>query len=61
MNKHEIIRDALALSSGTLAKLTGRHTYEALVLIQTSFVLFVGGSAQQYESWMEAWVDFWNS
>ena len=60
MNNQQICRDAMALSSGTLATLTGMSTYAALDEVQASFVVFVAVSDRQYKNWLEAWTDFWS-
>lgn len=48
------------LSSGTLGTLTGESDWAKLEAIQHQFTQFVEQSTQEYESWQEAWLDFYN-
>ena len=53
-----IIHDAISLSDGTLAVLTGKRSFEELDAIQTGFVAFVSSHAGQFDTWMQAWNAF---
>jgi len=52
-----LVQEALALSSGTLATLTGYAEYEQLDAIQTAFVAFCGRHSG-YDTWQAAWTAF---
>lgn len=54
----DVKRDAIALSSGKLATLTGKRTYAELEAIQAEFIAFVEQHPGQYETWVNAWQDF---
>ena len=59
MNGNEAtMRDAINLSSGTLATLTGRRSFTELEQIQAEFVAFVEKHPGQYETWIKAWQAF---
>jgi hypothetical protein len=54
-------RDILALSSGTIACLTGRSDYQSIDDIQGDFLTFVRYryfNRQPWTTWAEAWKDF---
>ena len=51
--------EALALSSGTIATLTGMHTYAGVGRAQSAFVLWCLGQADQGQPWQRAWEGFW--
>ena len=53
-----IVLDAINLSSGTLATLTGKRTYEELDAIQAEFVRFAVSQDGEFDTWMEAWNAF---
>jgi N12 class adenine-specific DNA methylase/predicted RNA methylase len=55
-----IVRDALGLSSGTLATLTGLRNMAELDKVQQNFVRFVSESSEGFETWMQAWDAFHN-
>jgi len=54
----KIYKDVLALSSGTLAKLTGKKKYDDIEKAQNSLASFVRKSKKSYSSWNDAWSDF---
>jgi len=55
-------RDILALSSGTIATLTGRRDYTSIDDIQGDFLTFVRyryrDHRQPWPTWAHAWQDF---
>jgi hypothetical protein len=55
-------RDILALSSGTIATLTGRRDYQSIDDIQGDFLTFVRyrfrNRHQPWPTWAVAWTDF---
>ena len=56
MTTQETVRhDAMNLSSGTLATLTGRRSFAELERIQAEFVAFVERHPGQYATWIKAW------
>ena len=56
MSDHEtVMHDAINLSDGTLATLTGRRSFAELEQIQAAFVAFVERHPGQYETWIKAW------
>ena len=55
---YEIVKDALALSSGTISNLTGLRKYDSIDRIQTEFVLFIQDNPEVFGSWLEAWEVF---
>ena len=57
-SRHSVLTDAIALSSGTIAVLTGKSTYAEPDAIQESFITFVDSHADHFETWMEAWNAF---
>ena len=58
----ELERDILALSSGTIATLTGHKDYESIDHIQGDFLTFVRfryrDRRQPWPTWAHAWNDF---
>lgn len=54
-----IDKQARALSSGTLAGLTGFRTYSEIDPIQAEFVEFCEENINRYSSWAEAWKHYW--
>lgn len=54
MARDSLLSQALALSSGTLATLTGLRTFTELDAIQTAFVQFCD-TQPQHQCWQEAW------
>jgi hypothetical protein len=60
MNSHEtVLHDAMNLSDGTLAGLTGMRNFAELDQVQAEFVAFVEKRPGQYETWIKAWLAFW--
>jgi len=57
----EVLLDALTISSGTMATLTGESRYRRLEDIQATFANFVVRSKEPFANWMFAWEKFWNS
>lgn len=53
-----VVRDALGLSSGTLATLTGQTRYTVLENIQAAFVAFCQEQAGEFSCWQAAWQAF---
>ena len=53
-----LAQDALALSSGTMATLTGYRAYEQLDAIQRAFVAFCERHSGRYGTWHAAWRGF---
>lgn len=54
----QVIHDAVNLSDGTLAALTGRRSFAELEAIQAEFVAFVEQHPGQHETWIKAWRAF---
>lgn len=54
-----LLKQALAISSGTLATLTGHRDYETLDRIQQEFVLYAA-QLDQTLTWQQAWAQFSN-
>lgn len=52
------LEQAISLSSGTLATLSGRRSYEELDDIQAEFVGFIAEREGRYHNWMAAWEDY---
>ena len=50
-----ILKDILALSSGTVTILTGRRLYSEIDEIQQRFALFAISSGKEFSTWREAW------
>lgn len=54
--------DILALSSGTIASLTGYRDYESIDYVHTDFLTFVRlryrDRRQPWPTWAHAWSDF---
>jgi len=57
----DVLNDVRALSSGTLATLTGHRDYTTLDLIHNDFITFVNITIPRtrYRTWMDAWARFW--
>ena len=55
--RHSVLTDAIALSSGTIAVLTGKSTYAELDAIQDAFIVFVD-SHPDFTTWIDAWNAF---
>ena len=53
-----IIQDAISLSSGTIATLTGSRDLEEINGIQNAFVQFLQRTTLSFSSWMIAWEVF---
>jgi hypothetical protein len=47
-----------ALGFGSLASLTGFARYDKLMLVSSSWCLFVTSSPVRFERWQDAWVVF---
>lgn len=60
--KEGVARDALNLSSGTIATLTGETEYAVIEKIQASFYRWCMGAHSEYpggfDTWQEAWEAF---
>lgn len=57
MNRNVAI-DARQLSSGTIATLTGIRRYDQIDQIRYAFMQFVERAERTYETWEDAWLDF---
>lgn len=56
------MRDALDISSGTMAALTGLRHYQVLDQIHRAFIEYVErteGQGRIFTTWAEAWAHFW--
>ena len=53
-----LAQDALALSSGTMATLTGYTAYDDLDAVQAAFVAWCEKHNGQYAHWQAAWRGF---
>ena len=53
--------EALSLSSGTIATLTGRKRYDEIDEIQQRFALFVAQAGRDFQTWVQAWAAFTSS
>jgi len=51
----DVLADIIALSSGTMATLTGEHSYEILDRIHQDWVQAVINSGEDFSSWAAAW------
>ena len=58
MSERTMAQDALALSSGTLATLTGYRESDQAETVQAAFVVFCERHHSQYRTWQEAWRGF---
>ena len=60
-DKLRLLKDCAALSSGTLATLTGASAYEILDAIHGDFAVFVEVllPRRNWGNWMDAWREFW--
>lgn len=60
--KESVAKDAIGLSSGTIATLTGETQYAAIEQIQASFYRWCMGQHSEYpngfDTWQEAWEAF---
>jgi len=54
-----IVSDARALSSGTMASLTGKQKHDEIQKIQNDFVKFASQNKTKYKNWHDAWRVFW--
>jgi hypothetical protein len=54
----KILIDAISLSSGTIASLTGIADYARIEKIQRAFFNFVILHPGKHRDWMEAWFHF---
>lgn len=57
----KIFWDAAALSSGTLATLTGFPSYEEIDKVQNEFLEFISSklnAGKEFSTWIEAWNSF---
>ena len=54
-----LANDARILSSGTIANLTGLRQYDDIDQVQARFVQFTIDHPADYETWQDAWADFW--
>ena len=59
--KLRLLKDCVALSSGTMASLTGSRSYEILDGIHGDFAVFVEVllPRRNWVNWMDAWREFW--
>jgi len=53
-----LVRDAMALSSGTIASLIGDPRYAVIDQVQERFVAFCQENVGRYTIWQEAWQAF---
>ena len=58
MQNSQIILDVINLSSGTMAGLTSKYTYEELDRIHAAFVCFIVNSPRNFSTWARAWGTF---
>ena len=56
-HQRTLAQDVLAISSATMATLTGLTAYEAIDAVQTAFVLWCERHPH-YATWMTAWTAF---
>ena len=60
--KENVAKDAIGLSSGTIATLTGENQYVVVEQIQASFYGWCMGTHSEYpngfDTWQEAWAAF---
>lgn len=54
-----VVRDALGISSGTIAGLIGNCRYDAIDKVQGEFVKFCDGHRGEFENWIQAWRAFY--
>jgi len=57
MSEPQLVRDARALSSGTMSYLIGDTRYAAVDAVQADFIEFCQ-ECPQYETWVLAWQAF---
>ena len=57
-HQHTLAQDALALSSDTMATLTGYRESDQAETVQAAFVAFCERHHSQYRTWQEAWRGF---
>lgn len=55
---NQVTKDALGISSGTIASLIGDTRYSEIDKVQSAFVLFCNSHAGEFESWIKAWHAF---
>lgn len=53
-----VIADIIALSSGTMAKLTGKRDYKSIDKIQSDWANWLDNQSKVYSNWREAWEDY---
>lgn len=53
-----VTRDALGLSSGTIASLIGHTRYDVIDAVQSEFVLYCQEHEGKFETWKQAWHTF---
>lgn len=54
----KVIADVIALSSGTMAKLTGKRDYKSIDKIQSDWANWLDNQSKVYSNWREAWEDY---
>lgn len=57
-NNDKIMRDVLALSSGTIATLTGFKKYSDIDKIINAWIDYIEDTYHIYNNWMDAWNEF---
>jgi hypothetical protein len=55
---NNVTRDALGLSSGTIAGLIGSNRYDICDKVQSDFVLYCQEHEGEFETWVKAWHAF---
>ena len=56
----DLVQDAMNLSSGTIANLTGIRDYSRIESIQLDFIEFCEENHRLYKSWSKAWATYWS-
>lgn len=55
---NNVTRDALGLSSGTIAGLIGNTRYDVIDAVQSKFVLYCKEHEGEFDNWRDAWHSF---
>lgn len=54
-DRSRVIRDALSISSGTIANLIGDSQYDAIDAAQNQFIGWLEATDKTFKNWQEAW------
>jgi len=54
-SNEKVVKDIDALSSGTMATMSGIKNYQSLDRLQTAFGNFVYSSSSSFDTWAHAW------